>query len=108
MNTIDSTFLSSFRPNRSLIMAYRLVYQARSRLIGYKLSPNQAPKMRDISNWKPITSHKASSGLSEGEEEIARETAKNDNEGQEEKSKGISLIFIFFLIFKSFNLFVLS
>lgn len=75
------------RPNRSLIMAYRLVYQARSRLIGYKLSPNQAPKMKEVSNMKTVASHKGSTGVSEGEEEVARETAKNDNEGQEEKSK---------------------
>lgn len=75
-------------------MAYRLVYQARSRLIGYKLSPNQAPKMKEVSNMKTVASHKGSTGVPEGEEEVARETAKNDNEGQEEKSKGFILFTI--------------
>uniref|UniRef100_A0A0L8HTX3 HECT-type E3 ubiquitin transferase n=1 Tax=Octopus bimaculoides TaxID=37653 RepID=A0A0L8HTX3_OCTBM len=67
---------STERPNRSLVMAYRLVYQSRSRLIGYKLSPNQAPKFSGLLHSDRITTHKRGHGLSE--EEDIREAGKSD------------------------------
>ncbi|GAB1606906.1 hypothetical protein Ahia01_000973300, partial [Argonauta hians] len=77
-----TTAQSTETPNRSLVMAYRLVYQSRSRLIGYKLSPNQAPKLCGGVPSERISSHKP--GHHEGG---LREAGKIEEGG--EKLKGV-------------------